>query len=59
MGECRPFSSRANRWCHYWRTFFNIIARGAPDFAVSNRFAANGYGEHSPGHYDVLSCFSN
>jgi aquaporin Z len=34
-----------------------IIARGAPDFAVSDGFAANGYGEHSPGHYDVLSCF--
>ena len=34
-----------------------IIANGAPDFAVSNGFAANGYGEHSPGHYDLLSCF--
>jgi aquaporin Z len=34
-----------------------IIANGAPDFSVSNGFAANGYGEHSPGHYDLLSCF--
>ena len=34
-----------------------IIARGAPDFTVSSGFAANGYGEHSPGHYDLLSCF--
>jgi aquaporin Z len=34
-----------------------IIANGAPDFSVSNVFAANGYGEHSPGHYDLLSCF--
>jgi aquaporin Z len=34
-----------------------VIARGAPDFAAANGFAANGYGEHSPGHYDLLSCF--
>jgi aquaporin Z len=34
-----------------------IIAKGAPDFAVSDGFAANGYGAHSPGHYDLLSCF--
>jgi aquaporin Z len=34
-----------------------VIARGAPDFSAANGFAANGYGEHSPGHYDVLSCF--
>jgi MIP family channel proteins len=34
-----------------------IIANGAPDFAVSDGFAANGYGAHSPGHYDLLSCF--
>ena len=34
-----------------------IIASGAPDFSVTSGFAANGYGEHSPGHYDLLSCF--
>jgi aquaporin Z len=34
-----------------------VIARGAPDFTAANGFAANGYGEHSPGHYDLLSCF--
>ena len=34
-----------------------IIANGAPDFAMSDGFAANGYGAHSPGHYDLLSCF--
>jgi aquaporin Z len=27
-----------------------VIASGAPDFSVTNGFAANGYGEHSPGH---------
>jgi len=34
-----------------------VIARGAPDFTLANGFAANGYGEHSPGHYGVWSCF--
>jgi aquaporin Z len=34
-----------------------VIARGAPDFAAAKGFAANGYGEHSTGHYDLLSCF--
>src|ERR1700742_4150860 len=29
------------------------IASGAPDFALGG-FAANGYGEHSPGHYSML-----
>ena len=33
-----------------------VIARGAPDFTLANGFAANGYGEHSPGHYGVWSC---
>lgn len=32
------------------------IASGAPGFDVSNGFATNGYGEHSPGHYALLSC---
>ncbi len=30
------------------------IASGAPDFAIGG-FAANGFGEHSPGHYSMLS----
>jgi len=33
-----------------------LIARGAPGFDLSNGFAANGYGEHSPGHYSLVSC---
>ena len=33
-----------------------LIASGAPDFDLAKGFAANGYGEHSPGHYGVLSC---
>jgi aquaporin Z len=32
------------------------IASGAPDFSLDKGFAANGYGEHSPGHYSLLSC---
>jgi aquaporin Z len=33
------------------------IASGAPDFSVEKGFAANGYGEHSPGHYSLFACF--
>src|SRR4051794_9495786 len=36
-----------------------VIAQGTPsgyDPAVAG-FAANGYGEHSPGHYNLLSAF--
>ena len=33
-----------------------VIASGAPDFdAVASGFAANGYGEHSPGKYGLAS----
>ena len=35
-----------------------FIASGAPDFDAAKGFAANGYGEHSPGHYGVVSCFA-
>ena len=31
------------------------IASGAPGFDVQNGFAANGYGDHSPGHYNMTS----
>jgi aquaporin Z len=31
------------------------IAKGAPGFDLSKGFATNGYGEHSPGHYDLMS----
>ena len=30
-----------------------LIASGQPGFAVANGFAANGYGEHSPGGYSL------
>jgi aquaporin Z len=33
-----------------------IIASGKADF-VAGGFAANGYGEHSPGGYSLLACF--
>jgi aquaporin Z len=34
-----------------------LIASGSPDFDLAKGFAANGYGEHSPGHYGVVSGF--
>ena len=33
------------------------IARGAPGFSLANGLAANGFGDHSPGKYDLMSCF--
>jgi aquaporin Z len=33
-----------------------LIASGKADFSVAHGFAANGYGEHSPGNYSMLSC---
>jgi len=33
-----------------------IIASGAPGFSTSAGFAANGYGDHSPGGYSLLAC---
>ena len=33
------------------------IASGSPDFDLAKGFAANGYGEHSPGHYGLFSGF--
>lgn len=32
-----------------------LIASGKGDFSLANGFAANGYAEHSPGHYSMLS----
>ena len=31
------------------------IAKGAPSFDLAKGFATNGYGAHSPGHYDLMS----
>src|SRR5450631_2365164 len=32
-----------------------VIASGAPGFSLCGGFAANGYGEHSPGSYSLTS----
>jgi aquaporin Z len=32
-----------------------VIASGAPEFSLAGGFAANGYGEHSPGKYSLIS----
>lgn len=34
-----------------------VIATGNADFSLAGGFACNGYGEHSPGHYNLVSCF--
>ena len=34
-----------------------LIARGAPGFDLAKGFAANGYGDHSPGHYTMAAGF--
>jgi aquaporin Z len=34
-----------------------LIASGAPGFDLAKGFASNGYGEHSPGQYALVSCF--
>jgi aquaporin Z len=36
-------------------TVLYLIASGAPNFDTAKGFAANGYGEHSPGQYSLLS----
>jgi aquaporin Z len=33
-----------------------VIASGTAGFDVAKGFAANGYGDHSPGHYSLVSC---
>jgi aquaporin Z len=37
-------------------TVLYVIASGASNFSLSAGFAANGYGDHSPGGYPLLSC---
>jgi aquaporin Z len=34
-----------------------FIASGTPGFDIANGMASNGYGDHSPGHYSLVSCF--
>jgi aquaporin Z len=34
-----------------------VIASGTAGFDLAKGFASNGYGEHSPGHYDMVVCF--
>jgi len=34
-----------------------VIASGAPGFSTNGGFAANGYGEHSPGQYSLMAGF--
>lgn len=34
-----------------------VIASGQAGFTTAGGFAANGYGEHSPGNYSLMACF--
>ncbi len=34
-----------------------IVASGKAGFALSSGFASNGFGDHSPGHYEAMACF--
>ena len=38
-------------------TILYLIASGATGFTLANGFAANGFGEHSPGGYTVVAAF--
>ena len=38
-------------------TVLYLIASGAPGFSTAGGFAANGYGEHSPGKYGIGAAF--
>jgi aquaporin Z len=33
-----------------------VIASGTSTFSITGGFASNGYADHSPGHYSLLSC---
>ena len=35
-----------------------VIASGNVDFKLADGFASNGYGEHSPGKYNLVACFA-
>ncbi len=35
-----------------------VIASGKAGFSLSGGFAANGYGDHSPGNYSLLACMT-
>ncbi|MEL7034076.1 MAG: aquaporin Z [Cyanobacteria bacterium J06592_8] len=38
-------------------TILYLIASGSPDFSLTGGFAANGFGEHSPGGYSMIAAF--
>src|ERR1700747_2741678 len=34
----------------------HVIASGSPSFSLAGGFASNGYADHSPGKYSLVSC---
>jgi len=44
------------RWSALAAAVLYVIASDAPGFNLADGFAANGYGEHSPGNYGLVAC---
>ncbi len=55
--ECLPYMAAQVAGAVVGSTFLYVIASGKSGFDLSNGFAANGYGAHSPGEYSLLACF--
>ena len=57
-GQIAALCRRAGDRRHRGSALLYVIASGAAGFDLAKGFASNGYGEHSPGHYSLLACFS-
>ena len=61
----RPFPGKGSAAVHrgagaggiFGAAVLYVIASGTANFSLDGGFAANGYAEHSPGHYSLLSGF--
>ena len=53
MGEVVPYVAAQVVGAIAGAAVLYVIASGAPDFSLATGFAANGFGEHSPGKYGM------
>jgi aquaporin Z len=53
MGEVVPYIAAQVAGAIAGAAVLYVIASGAPDFSLAKGFAANGFGEHSPGKYGL------
>ena len=53
MGEVVPYVAAQVVGAIAGAAVLYVIASGAPDFSLAKGFAANGFGEHSPGKYGL------